>query len=165
MAGLTLPTVESCYFCDIVTGKAGGWNLLTEGQLTVTLLNGRQFETGQSIICPKRHAPTLLDLSAAESAEIMAAAQRLSGLLLDEHDAEGILLYQNNGVASGQEVPHFHLHVVPRRAGSDWGLGPPHIERLEHEGRASRFDHRAATAEKRTTVEELRASFGRAPAP
>jgi hypothetical protein len=40
-------------------------------------------------------------------------------------------LYQNNGVGSGQEVSHFHLHVVPRHAGSEWGLGPPHIAHLE----------------------------------
>ncbi len=26
----------------------------------------------------------------------------------------GLTIYQNNGVASGQEIPHFHVHVVPR---------------------------------------------------
>ena len=38
--------------------------------------------------------------------------------------------YQNNGVTSLQEVPHFHVHVVPRREAGGWGAGPPHISAL-----------------------------------
>ena len=30
-----------------------------------------------------------------------------------------------------QEVPHFHMHVVPRRKNGTWGAGPPHIAPLE----------------------------------
>ena len=41
-------------------------------------------------------------------------------------------LIQNNGVIAGQSVPHFHIHVVPRReVGSDWGNGATHIAALE----------------------------------
>lgn len=43
--------------------------------------------------------------------------------------SHGITVYQNNGVTSFQEVPHFH--VVPRRKSSDWGSGPPHIAALQ----------------------------------
>ena len=41
---------------------------------------------------------------------------------------DGLNLIQNNGVIEGQEAPHFHMHVVPRRReDSKWGNGPPHI--------------------------------------
>ncbi|MFB3105836.1 MAG: HIT domain-containing protein, partial [Pseudomonadales bacterium] len=66
------------------------------------------------------------------------------------------LLYQNNGVGSGQEVPHFHLHVVPRQPESDWGFGPPHLERLEREGRLRHQDHLVVTDEKKQTVAAIR---------
>ena len=48
------------------------------------------------------------------------------------YDPDGLNLIQNNGVVAGQNVSHFHMHVVPRRkVGSDWGNGPPHIAVLE----------------------------------
>ncbi len=125
----------------------------------MTLLNGRQFEIGQCVVVPRRHAPTILDLSADESTAVMLAAQRLTDAFANEFGPDGVLLYQNNGTGSGQEVPHFHLHVVPRRTGSDWGLGPPHIERLEREGRSRHADHSIETSEKHATVEDLKAAL------
>lgn len=156
---LVLPAVDRCYFCDIIQGHAERWNVLAEDELTVTLLNGRQYETGQSIVVPLRHAPTLLDLDSKELSAVMAAAQRAGRVMNNALDPTGILLYQNNGVGSGQEVPHFHLHVVPRQPGSDWGFGPQHLSRLEREGLSSRFDHTAVTGDKRSTVELLRGHF------
>ena len=153
---LSMPAGDNCYFCDIVAGRSDRWNVVAEDDLTMTLLNGRQYETGQSIVIPRRHAPTLLDLDGAELAAVMAAAQRAAGILVGVFDPDGILLYQNNGVGSGQEVPHFHLHVVPRQPGSEWGIGPPHLSRLEREGRSSRFDHTVVTGEKKTTANLLR---------
>jgi diadenosine tetraphosphate (Ap4A) HIT family hydrolase len=69
-----------------------------------------------------------------------------------------VLLYQNNGVGSGQEVPHFHLHVVPRTPGSDWGLGPPHIARFDG-APPIHLDHTVITDGKVRTVETLRTYF------
>ena len=154
---IELPVMDPCYFCEIVADRKG-WNVLERAELTLTLLNGRQFEVGQCVVIPKRHAGTLLDLSAEEQTAVMAAAKRLADVFVSALDPDGILLYQNNGVGSGQEVPHFHLHVVPRRPGSDWGLGPPHLARLE---RPDHLDERVATEEKRRTAESLREALGR----
>lgn len=52
--------------------------------------------------------------------------------LVRAYDPDGLNLIQNNGVIAGQDAPHFHMHVVPRRkVGSNWGNGPPHIAVLE----------------------------------
>jgi diadenosine tetraphosphate (Ap4A) HIT family hydrolase len=91
-------------------------------------------------------------------ASVMEAAQRIARRMVDLYAPSGILLYQNNGTGSAQEVPHFHLHVVPRRAGSDWGLGPPHLARFASEGRPAHLDHEVATDEKLRTVVELQGS-------
>jgi diadenosine tetraphosphate (Ap4A) HIT family hydrolase len=156
---LPLPQTPSCYFCEIVAGERAPWNVIGRDEWTVTVLNGRQFEIGQCMVVPLRHAPTLLDLSAAEDAAIMAAAKRLTRILVDAFAPDGVLLYQNNGVGSGQEVPHFHLHVVPRRAGSDWGLGPPHIARLQQSTRPAHLDHAVVTDAKLQIVERLRRCY------
>ena len=151
-----MPDGDPCFFCEVANGKTHRWQIVEDGELTLTLLNGRQFEVGQCVVIPRRHAPTLLDLEASEEAAVMAAAKRLSRALVDAYSPDGVLIYQNNGIGSGQEVPHFHLHVVPRQPGSDWGFGPPHLERLEREGRLRQQDHLVVTDEKMQAVAEIR---------
>lgn len=153
---LELPVVPSCYFCDLLAAPAGQWQVWAEDESTVTLLNGRQYEIGQSIVIPRRHCPTLLELEAAELAALMQAIQRASRVLLAALDPDGILVYQNNGVGSGQEVPHVHFHVVPRQPGSDWGFGPPHLAELDRRATLPRFRHDVETGEKAATAELLR---------
>ena len=155
---LPLPEMDPCYLCGIAEQPAS-WNLIERTDLTITVLNGRQFEIGQCMVLPLRHAPTLIDLTESEEAAVMAAAKRLAKALIAEYTPNGILLYQNNGVGSGQEVPHFHLHVVPRTPTSDWGFGPPHIARLEKSGRPPHRDHAVVSPGKVQTVENLRKHF------
>jgi histidine triad (HIT) family protein len=154
-----MPEGDPCYFCEIANGNAHQWQIIEKSELTLTLLNGRQFEIGQCIVIPRRHVPTLLDLEESEDIAVMDAARRLAQALVDAYSPDGILMYQNNGTGSGQEVPHFHLHVVPRRPGSDWGLGPPHLERLERDGLLKHNDHLSVTEEKKRTVAEIRQRF------
>jgi histidine triad (HIT) family protein len=156
---IRLPINDPCYFCQIINGASNRWNVIEDTELTVTVLNGRQFEIGQCIVLPRRHAPTLLDLMTSEGSAILAAAQRIAETMVSKFDPDGVLLYQNNGVGSGQEVPHFHLHVVPRRPGSDWGIGPPHLAYVMDGERVSHADHTIVTDEKRQTAELLRAAM------
>ena len=151
-----MPDGDPCFFCEVVNGNANQWLIIEKSELTLTLLNGRQFEVGQCVVIPRRHAPTLLDLRDVEESAVMAAAKRIAQALVRSYSPTGVLLYQNNGVGSGQEVPHFHLHVVPRQPDSDWGFGPPHLERLEKEGRLRHHDHLIITDDKLQTAEELR---------
>ena len=157
-----MPVMEPCYFCELARRGADGWNILIEDPLTMTVLNGRQYETGQSIVFPKRHAPTLLELSAQEAAAVMLAAKRVGGAITRAFAPEALLLYQNNGILAGQEVPHFHLHVVPRSRDSDWGLGPPHLARAQAGNREAHRDHSAVTDTKLDCVRALAAEIQRA---
>jgi len=153
---LPLPPGNPCYFCEIGSGSTAQWSVIERSELAFMMLNGRQFEVGQCIVAPTRHAPTLLDLSTDEISAVMWLAQRVAAAMVELYRPDGILLYQNNGVGSGQEVPHFHLHVVPRREGSDWGLGPPHLARFDSRNRPQKFDHTSTTSEKMATAEDLR---------
>jgi histidine triad (HIT) family protein len=154
-----LPETAPCYFCEIVASVSTSWNVVERTDLTVTILNGRQFEIGQCMVLPVRHAPTLLDLTQPEEAAVMSAAKRVTRAMVAAYAPDGVLLYQNNGVGSGQEVPHYHLHVVPRRPNSDWGFGPPHLARLQKEDRPVHLDHAVATDSKVQTVATLRRFF------
>lgn len=126
-----LPQLDPCPFCDFISHKAKK-GIVEETDLTVTLVNGRQFSPGQVLVVPRRHAPTLFDLTDEEAGALMLTARRVGKAIVEAYDSDGMLLYQNNGVVSYQEVPHFHLHVVPFKATcTTWGSGPPHIAAIE----------------------------------
>ena len=154
-----MPVMEPCYFCELARQGTQGWNFIERDELTMTVLNGRQFEAGQCIVFPVRHAPTLLDLDDAEGAAVMRAAKRIGTAITQALAPEALLLYQNNGILSGQEVPHFHLHVVPRTAGSDWGMGPSHLARLQSGDRAAHREHEIVTGEKLASARLLAAGI------
>ena len=126
-----LPDQTPCFFCDLIErGKTD--DFIEETELTITRVNGRQFQEGQVVVLPRRHAPLLFDLTDREMEVVMQAARRVGRAIAQAFDCDGLLLYQNNGRVAGQGVPHFHLHVVPQqREHSTWGNGPAHLARLE----------------------------------
>ncbi|WP_369333216.1 HIT family protein [Dyella sp. C9] len=107
------------------------------------MINPSQFEVGQCCVITRRHVATLLDLSRQECEAIMVAAKRVAQALVTTYEPLGILTFQNNGVFSGQETPHFHFHVVPRQKGSDWGVGPAQLATFDGAGRQRGASHDA----------------------
>jgi diadenosine tetraphosphate (Ap4A) HIT family hydrolase len=124
MSLLELPYQDPCEFCEGMAGRDPTWALIDECPHTVTVINPYQYEVGQCCVITRQHVGTLLDLSDEESAAVLKAAKRVASALLRTFRPLGILTYQNNGAYSGQEVPHYHFHVVPRQPGSDWGISP-----------------------------------------
>lgn len=120
-----------------MAGHDERFTVIEEDELTLTVINPWQFEVGQCCVITRRHAPTILDLESVEDAAILRAAKRITSAMLAAFRPLGVLTYQNNGVYSGQEVPHYHYHVVPRQQGSDWGIGPPQLAVFPSAGRAA----------------------------
>ena len=133
LAQFKMPIRDLCPFCELAAGRGETRHIIDATEKTLTFINQRQFEIGQLLVIPRRHAPTILDLNDDEAAEIMNKTRTAAEALIETFNPDGITVYQNNGVTSLQEVPHFHIHVVPRRKSSDWGSGPPHIAALQPE--------------------------------
>ena len=143
-----------------MAGREERWGVIDESDLTLTVINPWQFEKGQCCVITRRHVATLLDLSDEECSAILHSAKRVTNALVKAFNPLGVLTFQNNGVYSGQEVPHYHFHVVPRQPGSEWGIGPPQLATFEAAGRQRGTPHDpAGDAERRervqVSVEEL----------
>lgn len=141
-----LPPGDPCLFCERIACSRDDWAVIEETPATISFVNPRQFEHGQSLVIPRRHVPTILDLSEDEGTALMSAVVRLSRAIVAAFTPDGLTVYQNNGVASFQEIPHTHFHVVPRRVGGGWGEGPPHIAALDRAAREERLARYAAPA-------------------
>ncbi len=168
-AMIGLPVRDPCDLC--VAAREERWKIIEESAHTLTVINPWQFEVGQCCVITRRHVATLLDLSDEECAAVMASARRVAEALVRTYRPLGILTFQNNGVYSGQETPHFHFHVVPRQPGSDWGIGPPQLATFDGAGRARGTPHdprgdaqrmqrvRVSTAQLTAAVELIRSNL------
>jgi diadenosine tetraphosphate (Ap4A) HIT family hydrolase len=124
-----------------VAAREERWKIIDESEHALTVINPLQFEAGQCCVITRRHVAMLLDLSDQECAAILVSAKRVAQALVETYKPLGILTFQNNGIYSGQETPHFHFHVVPRQKGSDWGIGPPQLATFDGAGRQRGTPH------------------------
>lgn len=146
---IELPKQDPCELCEGIAGRDPYFNVLAEDEHTLTVLNPWQFEEGQCCVITRRHVATLLELFDEEAIEVIGATKRIAQALVSRYQPLGVLTFQNNGVYSGQEVPHYHHHVVPRQPGSDWGIGPPQIATFEAAGRERGTPHDPSGDEER----------------
>lgn len=101
-----------CLFCAISTGQVGAHMVLGEAEVCA-FLDHRPLFWGHVLLIPRAHHEQLADLPPSLLVPVFAAAQRLARALVTALDADGSFVAMNNLVS--QSVPHFHIHVVPRR--------------------------------------------------
>jgi len=107
-------TVVACPFCEIVAGRLQA-SVIAQTPNALAFLDLRQAVPGHVLVIPKAHAQDIYAIEPAHAAEVMALAVNVAHALRKAFDPPGLNLWQSNGAAGGQEVPHFHLHVQPRR--------------------------------------------------
>jgi histidine triad (HIT) family protein len=103
-----------CVFCSIIAGETAADVVLDQPDF-LAFLDARPVFKGHTLLVPREHVATLLDLPADLRDGFLAAAQVLAGAVVDGLGAQGSFVAMNNVVS--QSVPHLHLHVVPRTKG------------------------------------------------
>jgi len=68
---------------------------------------------GHTLVIPKEPAMTLFDLSNDGAADLIQKVQLVAAAVKNGLSAEGITIFQLNGEAAGQTVPHIHFHIMP----------------------------------------------------
>jgi len=103
-----------CLFCRIAAGALPA-AIVFEDEHSLAFLDHRPVFPGHCLLIPKAHYQTLADLPHDLVASLFGNARRLSTAVEEALGAEGSFVAVNNRVS--QSVPHFHIHVVPRRKG------------------------------------------------
>jgi histidine triad (HIT) family protein len=101
-----------CVFCRIVGGEIPADFVLEEAEV-VAFLDARPVFPGHVLVIPREHHETLWDLPPHLRNTVFEATTRVSVAVRDATDSVGIFMANNNIVS--QSVPHFHVHVVPRK--------------------------------------------------
>lgn len=106
--------VEDCTFCAIAAGDVEA-EIVYEDADAVAFLDARPLFHGHTLLIPREHHETLLDLPKVKVGPLFELARTLSAAVRDAMGAEGSFVAMNNRVS--QSVPHLHVHVVPRVKG------------------------------------------------
>ena len=102
----------SCLFCMIVAGEVPSRQVFAD-DLAVAFLDINPWHVGHTLVVPRRHVENLLSDTHSLS-EIAPAVSRTAKLLADKLGADGMNLLSSSGMVAGQEVFHFHVHLIPR---------------------------------------------------
>ncbi|MGH2981142.1 MAG: HIT family protein [Solirubrobacterales bacterium] len=103
---------EDCAFCRIAAGGHDAAVVLDEPH-ALAFLDHRPLFPGHCLLIPRQHHETLADLPQELLEPFFSTAQLLAQAIPEAMGKPGSFVAMNNVVS--QSVPHFHVHVVPRR--------------------------------------------------
>ena len=110
----TPPPAKACPFCEIAAGTAGA-HIVFEDAISLAFLDHRPLFPGHCLLITKQHFATLYDLPADLIGPLFKNAQMLAQAVQRAMEADGTFVAINTVVS--QSVPHFHVHIVPRKRG------------------------------------------------
>jgi histidine triad (HIT) family protein len=103
---------NGCIFCQVVVGQKSA-AIVFEDEISLGFLDHRPLFPGHCLLVPKKHFETLADLPGELIGPFFSNVQLLARAVESGLEAEGSFVAMNNRIS--QSVPHFHVHVVPRR--------------------------------------------------
>ena len=98
-------------FCKIVNNEIPSYTIY-EDEIIKVFLDVNPNSTGHTLIIPKKHYENLFDIDQNTLNYILNKSKEIANKLKEKLQCDGISLCQNNGL--GQEVKHYHLHLIPR---------------------------------------------------
>ena len=104
---------DDCIFCRIVNGDISSYKVYEDEDLLV-ILDRFPRNAGECLVLTREHYDNLFDLDPALGAKIFEISRRTAVKLKETYPIDGLNLLQNNGETAGQQISHFHLHVMPR---------------------------------------------------
>ncbi|MGI0046232.1 MAG: HIT family protein [Nitrosotalea sp.] len=110
-----------CIFCNIISGKIPSRKIY-ETSKSLAFLDAFPLIKGHALVIPKAHYTKIQEMTQSDNADLFETVRILAQKI--ERLAPSSLVAVHNGKESGQEIPHVHVHVIPRR--QEDGIGPVH---------------------------------------
>lgn len=115
---------ESCVFCRIIGGEEMV-SVVHEDDRAIAFLDIQPMSRGHTLVVSKEHYPTLFDMPDDLAAHCTVLAKRIAPGLQRAIGAKAINLFSANGRAGGQDVLHFHWHLIPVHEDQPFALQLP----------------------------------------
>ena len=105
---------QDCVFCKIAKGEIPAVKT-GESNNFFAILDAHPQTDGHTLIIPKKHFVTLLDIPNKLGEELLEFTKKVSSDLLEKKKGDGFNILMNNLEPAGQIVKHAHIHIIPRK--------------------------------------------------
>ena len=110
-----------CIFCKIAKGEIPA-KIIAETNKSLAFMDAFPLTKGHSLVIPKNHYEKIQDIPAEENAELFETVRKVISKV--DNLTNATLVAVHNGKESGQEIPHVHVHLIPRSSEDE--AGPIH---------------------------------------
>jgi histidine triad (HIT) family protein len=115
---------RACPFCEILRGAAEV-SLCYEDATAVAFLDIQPVHPGHVLVVPREHYERVDDLPREVGLHLYDVATRLIPVLQQVSGTRDMNIVVNSGASAGQDVFHFHVHLIPRAAGDGFDVPLP----------------------------------------
>ena len=106
--------MEDCIFCKIIKGDVPCHKIWEDNEV-LAFLDIQPINKGHVLVIPKEHSALISGVNEKVLGKMMKLAQKINQAVRESDlKPQGVNLYLADGEVAGQEVPHAHLHIIPR---------------------------------------------------
>lgn len=113
-----------CTFCDLIRGAAEV-SICHEDSDAIAFMDIQPVNNGHVLVVPREHYESLLDVPADIGVHLFQVTMRLASAIRKVTGTADLNIVVNSGAAAGQDEPHYHVHIIPRRAGDGFDIPLP----------------------------------------
>jgi histidine triad (HIT) family protein len=110
----------NCVFCKIIAGEIPA-KVIMQNEKAMALLDAFPLASGHSLVIPKSHYAKVQQMSEQDAMAMFEIVWKLTGAIETGSQVNASTIAIHNGNEAGQEVPHVHAHIVPRKRGDGAG--------------------------------------------
>ena len=105
-----------CIFCKIASGELPSKKVYEDAH-TLVFMDIAGDVDGHMLAIPKKHFENIFDCDGETLGRLMRTVKLVAEHCVKECGYDGVNLLNANGASAGQSVPHFHIHIIPRKSG------------------------------------------------
>jgi histidine triad (HIT) family protein len=113
----------NCVFCKIIAGDITA-KVIMQNERAMALLDAFPLAPGHTLVIPTSHYAKVQQMSEQDAMAVFEIVWKLAGAVEIGSQVNASTIAIHNGSEAGQEVPHVHVHIVPRKR--DDGAGAIH---------------------------------------
>ena len=114
----------NCTFCELLQGSAEV-SICHEDSDAIAFMDIQPVNNGHVLVVPREHHESLLDVPEELGAHLFKVTMRIANAIRHVTGCEDMNIVVNSGAAAGQDEPHYHVHIIPRRAGDGFDIPLP----------------------------------------
>ena len=107
-----------CAFCKIAKKEIPS-RIITETDKSIAFLDVFPLSRGHTLVIPKCHYEKVQDMTDMDNADLFNTVHKVISKV--DKLTGATLLAIHNGKGSGQEIPHVHVHLIPRELSDQAG--------------------------------------------